>query len=211
MSDRPQNCMDCRYATVLPDPDPQDAFCDNDQKIVCNLNYQRPVAVAVRLYNLRKEATIPNWCPLGKQGEQNMKKGFTLVELIVCISIIGLLAALLIPTLGGGCSLGNYQAHTFQAEVVRKYESHQDDGDGGNITIYHVDIRRPGSDKIEVLTNRDDFFQSKRDSITLQANLLQGEIYQFEVRGEHNTFTGALPNIIKATHVPKKPKAEIDY
>ena len=29
------NCMDCPHHLVRPDPDPDDWFCDDDEKVVC--------------------------------------------------------------------------------------------------------------------------------------------------------------------------------
>lgn len=31
------NCMDCPHHQVYPDPDPDDWFCDDDEKVVCNM------------------------------------------------------------------------------------------------------------------------------------------------------------------------------
>jgi len=58
------NCMDCPYREVLPDPDPDDWFCDDDMKVVCKKTGKN-ITVACRPYNLEKECTpIPKWCPL---------------------------------------------------------------------------------------------------------------------------------------------------
>lgn len=59
-----ENCMDCPDSVVLPDPDPNDWFCDDDKKVVCNLNKaEKCITRACRPYNLRKECDIPTWCP----------------------------------------------------------------------------------------------------------------------------------------------------
>lgn len=76
----PTNCMDCKHHLVIPDPDPNDSFCDDDKAIVCSLEKNprqnlrsihradhseyRIISVAVRPYNLRKEDETPAWCPL---------------------------------------------------------------------------------------------------------------------------------------------------
>ena len=79
----PENCMDCTAHRVIKDPDPDDSFNYDDQAIVCSLtpnpeknmeskhpadwsNY-RAISVAVRPYNLRKEADTPEWCPKKKE------------------------------------------------------------------------------------------------------------------------------------------------
>lgn len=77
----PTNCLDCPWHKVIPDPDPHDAFCDDDQAVVCtktvhnpdyNLNSiyaadrqnHQPITVACRPHYLRDESARPNWCPL---------------------------------------------------------------------------------------------------------------------------------------------------
>ncbi len=59
------NCVDCPNHEVLPDPDPDDWFCDDDVKVVCR-RVNRNITVACRPYNTRKECEVPDWCPLGK-------------------------------------------------------------------------------------------------------------------------------------------------
>lgn len=56
------NCMDCPDHELLPDPDPYDWFCDDDEKVVCTKT-GRNVTCACRPYNTRKECEIPHWCP----------------------------------------------------------------------------------------------------------------------------------------------------
>lgn len=60
-----ENCMDCPNHNVLPDPDPYDWFCDDDEKVVCE-KINKTITVSCRPYNKRKECKIPNWCPLLK-------------------------------------------------------------------------------------------------------------------------------------------------
>jgi hypothetical protein len=61
------NCMDCPFHEVLPDPDPNDWFCDDDSKVICTKTKRKhnSITVACRPYQLRKECDIPKWCPLG--------------------------------------------------------------------------------------------------------------------------------------------------
>lgn len=58
-----KNCLDCPHHNVLPDPDPDDWFNDDDMRVVCT-KAQKDVTRACRPYNLEKESAIPNWCPL---------------------------------------------------------------------------------------------------------------------------------------------------
>jgi hypothetical protein len=57
------NCIDCPHHLVLPDPDPNDWFNDDDMKVVC-VKAQKQITCACRPYNLRKESSTPTWCPL---------------------------------------------------------------------------------------------------------------------------------------------------
>ena len=65
------NCMDCPHHLVRPDPDPDDWYCDDDEKVVCT-QFQtkegtvRAIACACRPYRKRAECEIPDWCPLNQ-------------------------------------------------------------------------------------------------------------------------------------------------
>lgn len=67
------NCMDCPHHKVERDPDPDDWFCDDDEKVMClksnvsedeNKPRYRNITVACRPHQKRQECEIPNWCPL---------------------------------------------------------------------------------------------------------------------------------------------------
>lgn len=60
------NCIDCGYHEIIPDPDPDDWFCDDDVKVVCR-SHNRNITVACRPYKVREECDIPEWCPLLKK------------------------------------------------------------------------------------------------------------------------------------------------
>lgn len=65
------NCMDCPYHLVQPDPDPYDWFCDDDEKVVCTQvqtkdGTNRVITCACRPYQKRAECEIPDWCPLNQ-------------------------------------------------------------------------------------------------------------------------------------------------
>lgn len=78
--DQPKNCLDCAFHRVIPDPDPDDWFNDDDQAVVCTKMKNdsrdsksryaadrqefRTVTISCRPYNLKKESSTPKWCPL---------------------------------------------------------------------------------------------------------------------------------------------------
>lgn len=57
------NCTRCPNHRVLPDPDPNDWFCDDDVKVVCTVA-DRNITSACRPYRIEHESTVPDWCPL---------------------------------------------------------------------------------------------------------------------------------------------------
>jgi len=75
-----KNCIQCDKHIIINDPDPGDWFCDDDMAVVCSLapnpninpvsthmserHEFKSIAVAIRPYNMEKEALIPDWCPL---------------------------------------------------------------------------------------------------------------------------------------------------
>jgi hypothetical protein len=56
------NCTECFEHEVLPDPDPNDWFCDDDVKVLCTVT-KRFVTTTCRPYNIKKECGTPDWCP----------------------------------------------------------------------------------------------------------------------------------------------------
>jgi hypothetical protein len=70
-----ENCMDCPNHQVQCDPDPDDWFCGDDEKVVCKVS-GKTVTVACRPYNKRKECEVPKWRPLiaNKKKEQDKKR-----------------------------------------------------------------------------------------------------------------------------------------
>ena len=55
-------CDQCPFHKVLPDPDPDDWFNDDDVKIVC-VKENKNIDVALRPHHV-KNTEIPDWCPL---------------------------------------------------------------------------------------------------------------------------------------------------
>ena len=76
------NCIDCKFHKIIPDPDPNDSFCADDVAIIClhkrkesdeiksdsiyavDRQEYKHITVGCRPYNKRKESNIPDWCPL---------------------------------------------------------------------------------------------------------------------------------------------------
>ncbi|WP_415913388.1 hypothetical protein [Neptuniibacter sp. QD37_11] len=73
------SCLDCPKHQVIPDPDPDDWFCDDDKAVVCKLalnderdtsskwasdhSVYRSIARSARPHHLKKESNTPDWCP----------------------------------------------------------------------------------------------------------------------------------------------------
>ena len=57
-------CNSCPYLRLLPDPDPYDSFCDNDQKALC-LKLEAEIAWGLNVWDALKVPIPPN-CPLLK-------------------------------------------------------------------------------------------------------------------------------------------------
>lgn len=85
VSPKIDNCMDCPHHVVVPDPDPNDWFCDDDEAVLCRLTKsegehpdgraqapaagganwpRRTVTVSCRPYQKRELCKVPDWCPL---------------------------------------------------------------------------------------------------------------------------------------------------
>lgn len=80
-----ENCLDCPFHEVIPDPDPDDWFCDDDRAVVCKKSENperdqssrhasdhsphRVILCAERPYNVRKYSGAPSWCPLNNTGK----------------------------------------------------------------------------------------------------------------------------------------------
>lgn len=60
------NCTNCPFHRVLPDPDPDDWFNDDDVKVICT-KAEKEITSACRPYNVEKESKTPQWCPLIKK------------------------------------------------------------------------------------------------------------------------------------------------
>jgi len=75
------NCTKCEHHEIIPDPDPNDWFCDDDVAVICKKAPGNPrfdskskyyserqdfkcITVACRPYHIEKECQTPGWCPL---------------------------------------------------------------------------------------------------------------------------------------------------
>lgn len=60
-------CISCEYHSVQADPDPNDWFCQDDEKIVCvnPMVDSRVIDCSLRPYQT-KNVESPDWCPLIK-------------------------------------------------------------------------------------------------------------------------------------------------
>jgi prepilin-type N-terminal cleavage/methylation domain-containing protein len=116
------------------------------------------------------------------------RRAFTLIELLIVFAIICVLVALMLPFLG---FTGSRQTDTFIAKVVRRYEKTETIVDNVS-SVFRVEVQKKGSERIEVLENRYDWWHKEQDSATLQANLIEGHTYEFTTRGTAGY--GRFPN-----------------
>ncbi len=88
--EKEKTCLGCSDHETILDPDPHDWFCDDDSAVVCKITPNpnikptseyvadrqefRVVACSCRPYNLKKEATIPEWCPKKKKRSGTVKR-----------------------------------------------------------------------------------------------------------------------------------------
>ena len=54
-------CNSCDFLRLLPDPDPYDSFCCDDQKAICAEN-GKVISVAMNVWEASR-VNIPKWCP----------------------------------------------------------------------------------------------------------------------------------------------------
>lgn len=56
-------CSQCPYSRILPDPDPDDWFNDDDERVYCT-KLNKDVARALRPYEVGKWDKVPDECPM---------------------------------------------------------------------------------------------------------------------------------------------------
>ena len=54
-------CRECPYCRIVPDPDPDDWFNDDDETALCTESGNRLIEGMLRPY---EKVIIPDWCPL---------------------------------------------------------------------------------------------------------------------------------------------------
>lgn len=57
-----KNCTECENHKVVPDPDMDDWFCDDDVAVVCS-KMGKYITRGCRPYKYIEECDIPDWCP----------------------------------------------------------------------------------------------------------------------------------------------------
>ena len=82
-----KSCIECPFHKIIPDPDPDDWFCDDDIAVICTLKRKntdeidsnskwlsnrqefKTVTLSCRPFKnqLEKETKIPDWCPALKE------------------------------------------------------------------------------------------------------------------------------------------------
>ena len=61
---RINNCLECPHHSIESDPDPDDWFCDDDQKVVCKKN-DKTISGGLRPHEIKRfVTTVPDWCPM---------------------------------------------------------------------------------------------------------------------------------------------------
>ena len=140
-----------------------------------------------------------------------MKKGFTLVELLVVVAIVGILTVLFISVFGGKGRMS--KTETVQGQLVRKVEYNL--GESG--TQFRLEVKLT-SGKVDTFVNQDYWYDDYYSSGTVQANTEIGKWYEFDLRGERNERWSyyrqlrASPRPIQAPFQPGDVvNGEIDY
>ena len=56
-----KQCRECPHCLIVPDPDPNDWFNDDDEKALCKESENKLIEGMLRPY---ERVLIPDWCPL---------------------------------------------------------------------------------------------------------------------------------------------------
>lgn len=56
-----KQCRECPHCLIVPDPDPEDWFNDDDEKALCKKSENKLIEGMLRPY---EKVLIPDWCPL---------------------------------------------------------------------------------------------------------------------------------------------------
>lgn len=75
------NCQDCPHHKNVQSPYTGDSFDMVDEDTICTLAQERIVTASNRPWEVRRNSTIPDWCPLTKKrGSVAQRNSTTLVK-----------------------------------------------------------------------------------------------------------------------------------
>lgn len=116
-----------------------------------------------------------------------MRRGFTIVELLVVLAIIGIILALVAGGLGG-CS----KQPPITGTIVRKYETQG---------VRYVEVKLAGSSTNKVCVVGAVWWQGIFDPATLYANIEEGQTYHLSLAGWDNPSYQQYPYITEANKI----------
>lgn len=129
-----------------------------------------------------------------------MRKGFTLVELLVVLAILGILLGLVTASMGG-CRGATYYTQTNSGvyQCVKTYTVNA----GENATSKRVDLRPKDGGTVQTFTVDDNFYVGVRNSATLYAQFEPGRWYTVDTVGSRQEgYYSFFPAVKSVMEVP---------